>query len=65
MPLLTMRGLERNWATRRAFWADRAAHEDELRKNLLSLAVTKHATSETIPNVELYDPDLWTDEYAF
>ncbi|MGB0125019.1 MAG: alpha/beta hydrolase [Silvibacterium sp.] len=58
-------GLGANWATRRAFWADRAAYEEALRKNLLSLATTKTRHIGDDPNVELYDPDLWTDEYAF
>jgi pimeloyl-ACP methyl ester carboxylesterase len=58
-------GLGANWATRRAFWADRPAHEEALRKNLLSLATTKTRHFGDDPNVELYDPDLWTDEYAF
>jgi pimeloyl-ACP methyl ester carboxylesterase len=58
-------GLGANWATRRAFWADRPAHEEELRKNLLSLATTKTRHVGDDPRVELYDPDLWTDEYAF
>ncbi len=58
-------GLGANWATRRAFWADRPAHEDALRKNLLSLATTKTRHIGDDPNTELYDPDLWTDEYAF
>jgi len=58
-------GLGANWATRRAFWADRTAHEDALRKNLLSLATTKTRHIGDDPNVNLYDPDLWTDEYAF
>ncbi len=58
-------GLGANWATRRAFWADRPAHEDALRTNLLSLATTKTRHIGDDPNVELYDPDLWTDEYAF
>jgi len=58
-------GLGANWATRRAFWADRAAHEEALRTNLLSLATTKTRHVGDDPNVELYDPDLWTDEYAF
>ena len=31
-------GLGANWKTRREFWKDRAAHEDALRTNLLSLA---------------------------
>ena len=58
-------GLGVNWTTRRAFWADRSAHEEDLRKNLLSMAATKTRHVGDDPNVELYDPDLWTDEYAF
>src|SRR6266404_1967245 len=58
-------GLGANWATRRAFWADRPAYEEELGKNLLSLATTKTRHIGDDPNVDLYDPDLWTDEYAF
>jgi pimeloyl-ACP methyl ester carboxylesterase len=58
-------GLGANWATRRAFWADRPAYEDALRKNLLSLATTKTRHVGDDPHPELYDPDLWTDEYAF
>ena len=58
-------GLGANWATRRAFWADRAAHEEALRKNLLSLATTKTRHIGDDPRIELYDPDLWADEYAF
>jgi pimeloyl-ACP methyl ester carboxylesterase len=58
-------GLGANWATRRAFWADRRAHEDALRKNLLSLATTKTRHIGDDPKIELYDPDLWTDEYTF
>lgn len=58
-------GLGANWATRRAFWADRPAHEEALRRNLLSLPTTKTRHIGDDPEVELYDPDLWTDEYAF
>ena len=58
-------GLGANWATRRAFWADRQANEEALRKNLLSMAATKTRHVGDDPNVDLYDPDLWTDEYAF
>jgi pimeloyl-ACP methyl ester carboxylesterase len=36
-----------------------------LRKNLLSMAATKDAPCRRRSNVDLYDPDLWTDEYAF
>src|SRR6202023_3182101 len=58
-------GLGANWATRRAFWADRPAHEEALRTNLLSLATTKTRHIGDDPKIELYDPDIWTDEYAF
>jgi pimeloyl-ACP methyl ester carboxylesterase len=58
-------GLGVNWKTRRAYWADRAGLEDAMRKNLLSLEATKLRHIGDDPNVELYDPDLWTDEYAF
>lgn len=58
-------GLGANWVTRRAFWADRARYEDAMRNNLLSLSAarTRHVGDD--PNVELHDPDLWTDEYYF
>lgn len=58
-------GLGVNWATRRAFWADRSAHEEALRKNLLAFAATKTRHVGDDPNIELYDPDLWTDEFYF
>ncbi len=58
-------GLGVNWKTRRAFWADRAAYEDVLRKNLLSLEATRTRHVGDDPKLELYDPDLWTDEYRF
>jgi pimeloyl-ACP methyl ester carboxylesterase len=58
-------GLSANWATRRAFWADRPGIEEALRKNLLSMAATRTRHVGDDPNVDLYDPDLWTDEYAF
>lgn len=58
-------GLGANWKTRRAFWADRPAHESELRTNLLSLATTRTRHVGSDPEVERYDPDLWTDEFAF
>jgi pimeloyl-ACP methyl ester carboxylesterase len=58
-------GLGANWKPRRAFWADRAANEAALRTNLLSLATTRTRHVGSDPNVERYDPDLWTDEFAF
>jgi len=58
-------GLGANWKTRRAFWEDRAANESALRTNLLSMAATRTRHVGNDPNVERYDPDLWTDEFAF
>ncbi|MGH8317397.1 MAG: alpha/beta fold hydrolase [Steroidobacteraceae bacterium] len=58
-------GLGENWETRRAFWADRRAYETALRANLLSLATTRTRHVGNDPAVERYDPDLWTDEFAF
>ncbi len=58
-------GLGELWATRRAFWADRASHEESLVRNALSFDATRRRHIGTDPNVERYDPDLWTDELAF
>jgi pimeloyl-ACP methyl ester carboxylesterase len=58
-------GLGANWKTRRAFWADRKANESALRTNLLSLQTTRTRHIGSDPNVERYDPDLWTDEFMF
>jgi len=58
-------GLGANWNTRREFWKDRAAHEDALRTNLLSLPTTRTRHVGSDPNVERYDPSLWTDEFYF
>ena len=58
-------GLGPIWAARRAFWKERARHEAALRENFLSLATTKTRHVGHDPQVELYDPDLWTDEFRF
>jgi len=58
-------GLGANWNPRRAFWADRSANEGVLRANLLSLAATRTRHIGNDPDIERYDPDLWTDEFAF
>ena len=58
-------GLSPLWAVRRAFWQDRKAHEDDVRTNLLSLEATRKRHVGTSPDVSLYDPDLWVDEYYF
>lgn len=58
-------GLTALWALRRAFWADRPYHERALGKNLLSLEATRRRHLGSDPNVERYDPDLWSDEFRF
>jgi pimeloyl-ACP methyl ester carboxylesterase len=58
-------GLGANWKTRRAYWADRAANEAALRRNLLSLESTRLRHVGDDPNLERHDPDLWYDEFAF
>ena len=58
-------GLGPLWQTRREFWANRKAHEAALRENFFSFAATRQRHVGTSPNAENYDPDLWTDEFAF
>jgi pimeloyl-ACP methyl ester carboxylesterase len=58
-------GLGPLWQKRREFWADRAANEVGLRANFLSLATTKQRHVGSHPNPETFDPDRWTDEFAF
>jgi pimeloyl-ACP methyl ester carboxylesterase len=58
-------GLGPLWETRRAFWADRAANETQLRANLMSPDAARQRHVGTSPYPERYNPDLWTDEVAF
>jgi pimeloyl-ACP methyl ester carboxylesterase len=58
-------GLGPLWQKRREFWADRAPNEAALRENFLSLAATRQRHVGSSPNVENFDPDLWTDEFTF
>jgi pimeloyl-ACP methyl ester carboxylesterase len=58
-------GLGPLWEIRRAYWRDRGAYEEKLRANLTSLEATKQRHLGTSPHPQRYDPDSWTDEYAF
>jgi pimeloyl-ACP methyl ester carboxylesterase len=58
-------GLGANWNPMRGFWQDRAAYETGIRTTLLSLETSRIGHVGNDPNIELYDPDHWTDEYAF
>ena len=48
-----------NWATRRAFWADRPVHEEALRKNLLSLETTKTRQGKHDLSFDLSEPERY------
>src|SRR5262245_14608242 len=50
------------WETRRAFWSDRARYEPALRENFFATRLRHGGNS---PERDAYDPDLWTDEFAF
>lgn len=58
-------GLSEAWAARKAFWLDRAAHEEAMRQALLSVegARQRHLAGAVWP--ERIDPDTWSDEFAF
>lgn len=58
-------GLGVMWEKRKAFWADRAAHEQEVRRAHLSLEVTRARHVGSDPDIEAYNPDLWMDEHAY
>jgi hypothetical protein len=58
-------GLGPLWETRRAFWADRVAHQAALRENFFSPAATRRRHVVTSPVPEADNPDLWTDKPAF
>ncbi len=49
----------------KASFLGRPRGQRKLRTNLLSLATTRTRHVGNDPNVERYDPDLWTDEFAF
>jgi pimeloyl-ACP methyl ester carboxylesterase len=58
-------GLGPLWETRRAFWSERARHEQALRENFFSPTATRQRHVGNSPEPDRYDPDLWTDELAF
>ena len=57
-------GLGPAWDERKAYWKDRAANEDKVIANFLSYKTTKKRHIGKSPNVDRYDPDTWTDEFA-
>jgi pimeloyl-ACP methyl ester carboxylesterase len=58
-------GLGPSWEARRQFWRDRPAHEAAFQKVFLSFETTQKRHIGSSPNAINYNPDLWTDEFAF
>lgn len=58
-------GLSPLWAARRKYWADPAHELEALKANFTSLEATRQRHLGASPRPERYDPDTWTDEYAF
>jgi pimeloyl-ACP methyl ester carboxylesterase len=58
-------GLSEAWAVRKAFWQDRAAHEEKIREALLSPAVARQRHLAGAADPERVNPDTWTDELGF
>src|SRR5262249_53724617 len=57
-------GLSSLWASRKPFWAGRAAQEPAVRENLLSLEATRQRHVGRSPHPERIDPETWESEYA-
>lgn len=57
-------GLGPAWDPRKAFWRDRAAHEDQVIGAFLSFDVTRQRHVGSSPHPDRYDPHAWIDEFA-
>ncbi len=57
-------GLGAKWTAIADYWADRAMHGEQVDK-FVSLEGARQRHIGLSPNPERYDPDSWTDEYAF
>lgn len=58
-------GLSPLWDARRKYWADPVHELENLKANFTSLEATRLRHVGTSPHLDRYDPDLWSDEYAF
>jgi pimeloyl-ACP methyl ester carboxylesterase len=58
-------GLSPLWEARRKYWADPASELENLKANFTSFEATRLRHVGSSPHPDRYDPDTWTDEYAF
>jgi pimeloyl-ACP methyl ester carboxylesterase len=58
-------GLSPLWKARRKYWADPAQELENLKANFTSFEATRQRHIGSSPHPDRYDPDTWTDEYAF
>lgn len=58
-------GLSPLWETRKAFWANKEAHYEAVKKNFISFEATRQRHIGTTPAPESIDPDTYTDEFLF
>lgn len=58
-------GLGPLWEPRRAYWRDRVSLEGKVISSLTSLEGARERHVGSSPHPERYNPDTWTDEYAF
>jgi pimeloyl-ACP methyl ester carboxylesterase len=58
-------GLSLLWEARRKYWADPVHELETLKANFTSFDATRQRHIGSSPRPDRYDPDTWTDEYAF
>jgi len=58
-------GLSPLWEARRKYWADPVHEIENLKANFTSFEATRQRHIGSSPHLDRYDPDIWTDEYAF
>ena len=58
-------GLSPLWEARRKYWADPVHELENLKANFTSFEATRQRHVGSSPHPDRYDPDTWTDEYAF
>jgi pimeloyl-ACP methyl ester carboxylesterase len=58
-------GLSSLWEARKKYWADPVHELEALKANFTSFEATRQRHIGSSPHPDRYDPDTWTDEYAF